>query len=66
MKMTHFRAMMNVENNDLIYKIQENTIKRSQKAKILQKLLKNSIERVFNFIVFIDENDIRLNPPRYY
>ena len=38
MEVASFRAIMNVENNNLIYKIKENTIKRRQKAKILQKL----------------------------
>ena len=37
-KVAPFRAMMNADNNDLIFKIQENTIKRIKKVKILQKL----------------------------
>ena len=58
---------MNYENKDLIYKIQENTIKRRHKAKILQKLFfLNSIERVFYLIRFINKKYIRFNPSRNY
>ena len=37
-KVAHFRAMMNVENRDLIFKIKENTNKITQKTEILQKI----------------------------
>ena len=66
-KVAPFRVMMNIENKDLIHKIRENTIKRSQKAKMVtETFLKNSIVRVSNFIRFIDEKHIRFNPPRGY
>ena len=38
MKVSPFRAMMNVENKDLIYQIREKTIETRQKAKIFTKL----------------------------
>ena len=66
-KLAPFRAMMNIENKDLINKIRENIIKRSQKAKMLKEtFLKNSIVRVSNRIRFIDEKHIRFNPSRGY
>ena len=66
-KVDPFRAMMNIENKDLIHKIRENTIKRRQKAKMVtETFLKNSIIRVSNFIRFIDEKHTRFNPPRGY
>ena len=34
-KVAHFKAMMNIENKDLIHKIKENTIKRRQKTNML-------------------------------
>ena len=46
--------MMNVDNNDLIYKIQENTIKRSQKEKILQRLLwKTALKK---YLILLDSS----------
>ena len=39
-----------------------NTIRRNQKAKIFQKL--KNIERVLNFIIFIDKKNVRFNPLR--
>ena len=66
-KVAPFRAMMNIENKDLIHKIRENTKKRRQKVKMVtETFLKNSIVRVSNFIRFIDEKHIRFNPPRGY
>ena len=55
-KVAPFRAMMNIDNKDLIHKIRENTIKRRQKAKMVtETFLKNNIVRVPNLIKFIDE-----------
>ena len=49
-KVAPFRAMMNIENKDLIHKIRENTIKRRQKAMMVtETFLKSSIVRVSNF-----------------
>ena len=50
-KVAPFRAMMNADNNDLIYKIQENTIKRIKKVKILQKLKKKDFK---DYLILLD------------
>ena len=66
-KVAPFRAMMNIENIDLIHKIRESTIKRRQKAMMVtETFLKNSIVRISNFIRLIYEKHIRFNPPRDY
>ena len=53
---------MNAENKDLKNKISENTVKKIKKQRYYRAFLKNSIERVFNFIRFIEDKQIRFNP----
>ena len=56
---------MNVENKDLIYKIQENKIKEGKRLRYYRRFF-NSIERVFKLIRFVDKKYIRFNPSRNF
>ena len=55
MKVAPLRAMMNVENKDLIEKIPENTKKEDKRQRCLYKLFENSIIRVSNLIRFLNK-----------
>ena len=57
--------MMNVENQELMTKIRNNTLQRRKDAKMFSEHYSNDcIIRVSNFIRLVDENHIRFDPPR--
>ena len=56
--------MMNVENQELMTKIKNNTLQRRKDAKMFSEHYNDCIIRVSNFIRLVDENHIRFDPPR--
>ena len=64
-KVAPFKAMMNVENQELMAKIRNNTLQRRKDAKMFSEHYPNDcIIRVSNFIRLVGENHIRFDPPR--
>ena len=61
---TPFRAMMNILK--ICFRRYREHLKEDIRRRYYRRVLKNSIERVFNLIRFSDKNHIRFNPPRDY